>query len=84
MDLSSQKIIDSLSQVEMTILEQDRTKKTLYLKQGISANAAENNASADTVDELMRVVGVEPSAAIENCIGPARKLKVSSNTKLAL
>ena len=84
LDLSSQKVIELLAQAKMTILEQDKTKKTLYLKQGISANAAKNNEYANAVDELMRVAGIEPLAAIEDSIGLARKLKVSSNMKLAL
>lgn len=84
LDLSSQRVIELLAQAKMTILEQDKTKKTLYLKQGISANATKNNEYANTVDELMRVAGIEPPAAIEDCIGLARKLKVSSNMKLAL
>ena len=84
LDLSSQKVIELLAQAKMTILEQDKTKKTLYLKQGISANAAKNNEYANAVDELMRVAGIEPAAAIEDSIGLVRKLKVSSNMKLAL
>lgn len=84
LDLSSQKVIELLAQAKMTILEQDRTKKTLYLKQGISANAAKNNEYANAVDELMRVAGIEPPAAIEDSIGLVRKLKVSSNMKLVL
>lgn len=84
LDLSSQKVIELLAQAKMTILEQDKTKKTLYLKQGISANAAKNNEYANAVDELMRVAGIEPLAAIEDSIGLVRKLKVSSNMKLAL
>lgn len=84
LDLSSQKVIELLAQAKMTILEQDKTKKTLYLKQGISANAAKNNEYANAVDELMRVAGIEPLAAIEDSIDLARKLKVSSNMKLAL
>lgn len=84
LDLSSQRVIELLAQARMTILEQDKTKKTLYLKQGISANATKNNEYANTVDELMRVAGIEPPAAIEDSIGLARKLKVSSNMKLAL
>lgn len=84
LDLSSQKVIELLAQAKMTILEQDKTKKTLYLKQGISANAAKNNEYANAVDELMRVAGIEPPAAIEDSIGLVRKLKVSSNMKLAL
>lgn len=54
------------------------------MKQGISANAAKNNEYANTVDELMRVAGIEPPAAIEDGIGLARKLRVGSNMKLAL
>ena len=73
-----------LAQAKITILEQDKTKKTLYLKQGISANAAKNNEYADAVDELMRVAGIDPPAAIEDSIGQARKLKVSSNMKPVL
>lgn len=84
LDLSSQKVIELLAQAKMTILEQDKTKKTLYLKQGISANAAKNNEYANAVDELMRVAGIEPPAAIEDSIGLVRKLKVSSNMKLVL
>lgn len=84
LDLSSQKVIELLAQAKMTILEQDKTKKTLYLKQGISANAAKNNEYANAVDELMRVADIEPLAAIEDRIGLVRKLKVSSNMKLAL
>lgn len=84
LDLSAQKVIELLAQAKMTILEQDKTKKTLYLKQGISANAAKNNDYANAVDELMRVVGIEPPAAIEDSIGLARKLKVSSNMKPVL
>ena len=84
LDLSSQKVIELLAQAKMTILEQDKTKKTLYLKQGISANAAKNNEYANAVDELMRVAGIEPAAAIEDSIGLVRKLKVSSNMKLVL
>lgn len=84
LDLSSQKVIELLAQAKMTILEQDKTKKTLYLKQGISANAAKNNEYANAVDELMRVAGIEPLAAIEDSIGLVRKLKVSSNMKLVL
>lgn len=84
LDLSSQKVIELLAQAKMTILEQDKTKKTLYLKQGISANAAKNNEYANAVDELMRVADIEPLAAIEDSIGLVRKLKVSSNMKLAL
>lgn len=84
LDLSSQKVIELLAQAKMTILEQDKTKKTLYLKQGISANAAKNNEYANAVDELMRVAGIEPLAAIEDSIDLARKLKVSSNMKLVL
>lgn len=84
LDLSSQKVIELLAQAKMTILEQDKTKKTLYLKQGISANAAKNNEYANAVDELMRVSGIEPLAAIEDSIGLVRKLKVSSNMKLVL
>ena len=84
LDLSSQKVIELLTQAKMTILEQDKTKKTLYLKQGISANAAKNNEYANAVDELMRVAGIEPLAAIEDSIGLVRKLKVSSNMKLVL
>lgn len=84
LDLSSQKVIELLAQAKMTILEQDKTKKTLYLKQGISANAAKNNEYANAVDELMRVADIEPLAAIEDSIGLIRKLKVSSNMKLAL
>lgn len=84
LDLSSQKVIELLAQAKMTILEQDKTKKTLYLKQGISANAAKNNEYANAVDELMRVAGIEPVAAIEDSIGLVRKLKVSSNMKLVL
>lgn len=68
----------------MTIMEQDKTKKTLYLRQGISADAAKNNEHANAVDELMRVASIEPLAAIEDSIGLARKLKVSSNMKLVL
>lgn len=84
LDLSSQKVIELLAQAKMTILEQDKMKKTLYLKQGISANAAKNNEYANAVDELMRVAGIEPPAAIEDSIGLVRKLKVSSNMKLVL
>lgn len=84
LDLSSQKVIELLAQAKMTILEQDKTKKTLYLKQGISANAAKNNEYANAVDELMRVADIEPLAAIEDRIGLVRKLKVSSNMQLAL
>lgn len=84
LDLSSQKVIELLAQAKMTILEQDKTKKTLYLKQGISANAAKNNEYANAVDELMRVADIEPLEAIEDSIGLVRKLKVSSNMKLAL
>ena len=84
LDLSSQKVIELLAQAKMTILEQDKTKKTLYLKQGISANAAKNNEYANAVDELMRVADIEPLAAIEDRTGLVRKLKVSSNMKLAL
>lgn len=84
LDLSSQKVIELLAQAKMTILDQDKTKKTLYLRQGISANAAKNNEYANAVDELMRVAGIEPPAAIEDSIGLVRKLKVSSNMKLAL
>lgn len=84
LDLSSQKVIELLAQAKMTILEQDKTKKTLYLKQGISANAAKNNEYANAVDELMQVAGIEPPAAIEDSIGLVRKLKVSSNMKLVL
>lgn len=84
LDLSSQKVIELLAQAKMTILEQDKTKKTLYLKQGISANAAKNNEYANAVDELMRVAGIEPPAAIEDSIGLVRKLKVSSNMKVVL
>lgn len=84
LDLSSQKVIELLAQAKMTILEQDKTKKTLYLKQGISANAAKNNEYANAVDELMRVAGIEPLASIEDSIGLVRKLKVSSNMKLVL
>lgn len=84
LDLSSQKVIELLAQAKMTILEQDKTKKTLYLKQGISANVAKNNEYANAVDELMRVADIEPLAAIEDSIGLVRKLKVSSNMKLAL
>ena len=73
-----------LAQAKITILEQDKTKKTLYLKQGISANAAKNNEYADAVDELMRVAGIDPPAAIEDSIGQARNLKVSSNMKPVL
>ena len=83
-DLSGQKIIELLEQARMTILEQDKTKKTLYLKQGISADANKNNEYAETVDNLMRVVGIDPPAAIEDSIGLARKLKVSSNMKLVI
>ena len=83
-DLSGQKIIELLGQARMTILEQDKTKKTLYLKQGISADANKNNEYTDTVDNLMRVVGIDPPAAIEDSIGLARKLKVSSNMKLVI
>lgn len=84
LDLSSQKVIELLAQAKMTILEQDKTKKTLYLKQGISANAAKNNEYANAVDELMRVAGIEPPAAIEDSIGLVRKLKVSSNMKVVI
>lgn len=84
LDLSSQKVIELLAQAKMTILEQDNTKKTLYLKQGISANAAKNNEYANAVDELMRVAGIEPPAAIEDSIGLVRKLKVSSNMKVVI
>lgn len=83
-DLSGQKIIELLGQARMTILEQDKTKKTLYLKQGISADANKNNEYAETVDNLMRAVGIDPPAAIEDSIGLARKLKVSSNMKLVI
>ena len=84
LELSSQKVIELLAQAKMTILEQDKTKKTLYLKQGISANAAKNNEYANAVDELMRVAGIEPPAAIEDSIGLVRKRKVRSNMKLVL
>lgn len=84
MDLSSQKVIELFAQAKMTISEQDKTKKTLYLKQGILANAAKNNEYANAVAKLMRVAGIEPPSAIEDSIGLARKLKVSSNIKLAL
>lgn len=84
LDLSSQKVIELFAQAKMTISEQDKTKKTLYLKQGILANAAKNNEYANAVAKLMRVAGIEPPSAIEDSIGLARKLKVSSNIKLAL
>lgn len=83
-DLSGQEVIEMLGQARMTILEQDKSKKTLYLKQGISANMSKNNDYANAVDELMRVVGIEPLAAIEDGIGLARKLKASSNMKLMI
>lgn len=47
-------------------------------------NAAKNNEYANAIDELIRVAGIEPLAAIVNNIGLARKLKVSSNMKLEL
>lgn len=83
-DLSGEQVIEMLGQAKMTILEQDKSKKTLYLKQGISANTEKNNAYSATVDELMRVVGIDPPAAIEDSIGLARKMKVSSNMKLVI
>lgn len=83
-DLSGEQVIEMLVQAKMTILEQDKSKKTLYLKQGISANTEKNNAYSAAVDELMRVVGIDPPAAIEDSIGLARKMKVSSNMKLVI
>ena len=83
-DLSGEQVIEMLGQAKMTILEQDKSKKTLYLKQGISANTEKNNAYSAAVDELMRVVGIDPPAAIEDSIGLARKMKVSSNMKLVI
>lgn len=83
-DLSGEQVIEMLGQAKMTILEQDKSNKTLYLKQGISANTEKNNAYSAAVDELMRVVGIDPPAAIEDSIGLARKMKVSSNMKLVI
>lgn len=83
-DLSGEQVIEMLGQAKMTILEQDKSKKTLYLKQSISANTEKNNAYSAAVDELMRVVGIDPPAAIEDSIGLARKMKVSSNMKLVI
>ena len=83
-DLSGEQVIEMLGQAKMTILEQDKSKKTLYFKQGISANTEKNNAYSAAVDELMRVVGIDPPAAIEDSIELARKMKVSSNMKLVI
>lgn len=83
-EMSGHRVIEHLGQAKMTILEQGKTKKTLYLRQGISANSVKNNEYAKVLDALMSVAGIEPIAAVEDSIGLARKLKVSSNMKLSL
>lgn len=81
-ELSARRVIEVLSEAKMSILEQDKTKTTLYLRQGVSANAQKNNTYADELDALFRVAGIEPPSAIEDSLGLARKLKVSSNARL--
>ena len=66
----------------MGILEQDKTKKTLYLRQGISANEQKNERFTESVDQLLSVVGIDLLATIEDSLGLARKLKAKSNVKL--
>lgn len=82
LETSAQKVIEYLGQANMTILEQDKTKKTLYLRQGISANDQKNTEHAQRLDALLRVVGIEPPLSIEDNLGLSRKLKVSSNMNL--
>ena len=80
--MSAQQVIELLAGATMTILEQDKAKKTLFLRLGTSANTKKNNDRIKAIDELLHVVGIEPLAAIEDSIGLARKFKLSPNMKL--
>lgn len=80
-NVSCHKAIELLQEARMTVLEQGKT--TLYLRQGVSMNITRNDSHAEAIDEILRVVGIKPLAAIEDTIGLTRKLHVSSNAKLA-
>ena len=80
--LSNQQVIELLNRARVGILEQDKTKKTLYLRQGISANEQKNERFTESVDQLLSVVGIDLLATIEDSLGLARKLKAKSNVKL--
>ena len=79
---SNQQVIELLNRARVGILEQDKTKKTLYLRQGISANEQKNERFTESVDQLLSVVGIDLLATIEDSLGLARKLKAKSNVKL--
>lgn len=61
-----------------------QNEKAAVLEAGNIGECGKEYEYANTVDELMRVAGIEPPAAIEDGIGLARKLRVGSNMKLAL
>lgn len=82
LEYSGHKIIDLLKQARLTILEQDKTGKTLYLRQGISSSSQKNAGFAEELDKLMDIVGIGTMAAIEDGVGLNRKLKISSNARL--
>lgn len=65
-ELSARRVIEVLSEAKMSILEQDKTKTTLYWRQGVSANAQKNNTYADELDALFRVAGLEPPSCISS------------------
>lgn len=80
-DISSHRMIEILQQAKMVILEHDKSKKPLYLRQGISANSQKNADYVASLDQLLSMVGIQSLAGVEDALGLSRKFKVSSNAK---
>ena len=83
-DMSNHQLIEILNRANMGILEQDKTKKVLYMRQGISANEEKNTDHLSKIDQVLSIVGVQQLGAVEDSLGLARKIKTSSNAKLII